>query len=62
LLFSRLLRGGHHSAECGMAKGKRLGGYTFAFLSLKACTASGIAKRPILLVLFFKEKYGISFE
>jgi len=39
-----------------------LGGCTLELLSLKVYTNPGIAKRPILLVLFFKGKNGSVFK
>jgi hypothetical protein len=38
------------------SEGELSGGYTLEVLSLRAYTKLGIAKRPILLVLFCKEK------
>ena len=43
-------------------EGVKSGGHNLWLFCLKVCIDPGIAKRPILLVLFFKEKYGISFE
>ncbi len=51
---SKLLpRGGHQSTAGGMAKGHRPGGLILEHIYRKAFSCSGIAKRPILLVLFF---------